>query len=99
MVFNDIVKEWGKGEYSRIEQALYGTFLLIIKFLDGTYQNRMVIDIMSQDNLIDLFSLPKISIIIESIWQGKYEMESFLNYSINYEIIKTILFKQVYLYE
>ena len=55
----------------------------------------MVIDIISQDNLIELFRLPKISIIIESIWQGKYEMESFLNYSINYEIIKTILFKQV----
>lgn len=54
-----------------------------------------MLDIIPEHNLIELYNSPKMSILISQIWQGKYESHSFLNYSLNYQIIKSILLKQV----
>ena len=94
-VFETVISQWSL-DYAKIEQSLYGTILFINNiYIDNTYNDRMVIDIISDNNLIELFKVSKVSIIIEAIWQGRYEMGSFLNFSLNYEIIKTIFFKQV----
>jgi hypothetical protein len=51
-------------------------------------------EIIIQHNLVELLAFSKPSLIVSSMWQGEYEMQFFLNYSLNFQIVKSIILKQ-----
>lgn len=80
----DILFGW-RNDYTKIEGAIY----------DKTYSGECVLDMISRNEFTEILESKKLSIIISGMWQGKYETHSFLNYSLNFQIIKTIFLKQV----
>lgn len=54
----------------------------------------MVYDLIASNELYELLNVSKASLIVSSMWDGKYETHSFLNYSLNYQIVKSIIFRQ-----
>lgn len=63
--------------------------------LDKTYSGEIVLDLMSRNRFLEILKFKKLSLVIKSVWEGRYETHGFLNYSLNYQIINTILMKQV----
>jgi len=73
----------------------WGDLYKITKALeDKMYNGQMVIDVITQNNLIQLLKIPKVSLMVSEIWEGKYELESFMNCSLNYQIFKSIILRQ-----
>lgn len=81
-----IMVNW-KSQFGKIEEALLGIIPYLTHNIDTTYGGKEIFDIITENNLIEIFKEPHISIIINGIWNGGIDTESFLNYSINYNII------------
>ena len=58
------------------------------------YNGKLVIDVISENDAIELLKIPKISLMINGIWDGEYEQESFMSYSLNFQIFKSIVLNQ-----
>lgn len=58
------------------------------------YNGKLVIDVIAENNAIQLLNIPKISLMINGMWEGEYEVESFMSYSLNFQIFKSIVLNQ-----
>lgn len=61
---------------------------------DTLYNGRTVIDELADHEIYDVFNSRKPLVLITQLWSGKYEQEFFLNYSINFRIIRDLVFHQ-----
>ena len=57
------------------------------------YNKKAVIDQIAEYELYDVLTSRKSIVICYEIWNGRYETEPFMNYSLNYRIVNAIFFK------
>lgn len=84
---------WWWADIDKITRALQGK-VKIHKYLDTLYNGKLVIDVIADNDAIDLLKIPKISLMINGIWEGKYEIESFMSSSLNFQIFRSIVLNQ-----
>ena len=80
-------------DFTQVKCLLEGKNIHFNNHIDTLYDERMVIDELADNDIFKAFDSRKPLVYVHQIWLGVYERELFLNYSINFKIIRDVWFK------
>ena len=77
-------------DFTQVKCLLEGKDTNLKNYIDTLYDERMVIDELADNDIFKAFDSRKPLVYVHQIWLGIYERELFLNYSINFKIIRDV---------